>query len=177
MVRIMKTKMPKDVTVAEYMRYFRDLADEYAARAARLEERVASERPLRSVKPVFKDLNVERPRWEIEDVCCFTTITKQQLQQVLPPLFDAMRRHSRVCARLAALSEEGRVARLRAAGWSDEEIASIPDDGDRRSLESEIDEWLDGMVGPCRWKKADHLGRTCQKPVPWSKEDMGGGRS
>ncbi|WP_309082315.1 hypothetical protein [Zhihengliuella sp.] len=49
--------------------------------------------------------------------------------------------------------------------------------GHAAATEQKIDGWLGQMLGPCTWSAHEHFGSRCQKPVPWTKVDMGGGRS
>ncbi|WP_461142656.1 hypothetical protein [Spelaeicoccus albus] len=127
---------------------------------------------------------LEKPTWELDDVCCFTNITQGELQQVLPPLFDAFRRLNR--ARFAAMSARHvkRSERLELAALGvDIMIAGLlerlhPERADYENVAEEIiDSWLEPMFGPCRWSEFDHFGHRCRKPVDWTHADMGGGHS
>lgn len=172
--RIAKTEMPGS-SKAEYLRYFWESTEEYHARADRLEARL-----LGGTMKGSPDINIQIPSWEIGDVCCFTNATKEELQAALPPLFDALRRLERVHGAAMAAQHVRRQERLSLAAQGLEVMLSSylskrPKQEEHTELM--IDRWLGQMLGPCRWSERDHFGHPCQKPVPWTKVDMGGGRS
>lgn len=172
---IKPTKMPKG-TKAEYLRYFGELTTEYHARADRLEARLLAGGTIKG----SPDLNIQTPSWEIGDVCCFTDVTKDELQAVLPPLFDALRRVQRAQNAAMAAQRVKRQERLALASQGLELMLSgyLTERADHEArTEAMIDRWLGQMLGPCSWSERDHFGHVCQKPVPWTKLDMGGGRS
>src|SRR5690625_29926 len=173
--RIKTTKMPGS-SKAEYLRYFRESAEEYHARADRLERRLLGGGTIKG----SPDLQFQLPSWEIGDVCCFTDASKVELQAVLPPLFDSLRRVERAHAAAMAAQHVRRQDRLSLAARGVEEmlfgyLKKRP--GQDEHTENMIDRWLGQMLGPCRWSERDHFDYVCQKPVPWTKVDMGGGRS
>lgn len=81
-----------DSTDAEFLRYFDELRVECDAWTSRLEARLLAGESARG----SPDLFVEPPRWAFDDPLCFTTVTEEQARDVLPPLFDAVRRHHRL---------------------------------------------------------------------------------
>lgn len=122
-------------------------------------------------------MSVQLPSWEIGDICCFTNATKAELQQVLPPLFDALRRLWRAQSAATAAQRVKRQDRLALASRGIKDMLAVYLADRQDQAEPMIDDWLGQMLGPCSWGTRDHFGHSCQKPVPWTKVDMGGGRS
>lgn len=173
--QIRRTARPMASTEVEYLRYFSQLADEHTARAQRLETRLIAGKTATG----SPDFNVDKPSWELDDVCCYTSVSLAELQTVLPDLFDGYRRYARALRAATAALHVRRRDRLATAARGldallDDYLAETTVD---ESTERLIDRWLENMVGPCTWSTHDHHGYVCQKPVPWTKADVGGGRS
>lgn len=174
--QISRTTKRPGFTADVYLGYFRELTAEYAARRARLEQRLLAGATEKQVS--LNDVNVEIPIWELEDVCCYTNITLTELQSVLVPLFDEVRRHDRVCRAILHARAVPRRDRLALAAKGLEHVLrGIPLVADGRDIEGRIDRWVAGMFGECTFSEHEHFGRTCQKPVSWTPADIGAGRS
>lgn len=169
------TGSPAPVKRNAYLRYFSEVCDEYTSHAEKLETRLLDGRAVRG-HPLKR---ISNPACELDDVCCITAVTHAELREVLPSMFDAYRRLERA---RAALSEAYRVSRPKRLELATEGLDVLMEGlGVGTEVEAEIertiDQWLDGMMGPCQWSDADHYSSRCRKPVPWSKAAMGGGRS
>ncbi len=158
----------------DFVKFFNELAVEFNDRANRLEPRLLSG----GTSHGSPDRNVESPEWEIGDVRCFTDITEAETRAALVPLFNAYRRLARAqSAGQAAVGVKRARRQELAAQGLDSLLTALVGPGTPSWAEQVIDRWLEPMFAQCRWSEADHFGKTCMKPVPWTKSDVSGGRS
>jgi hypothetical protein len=174
-MRVVRARMPRASTKTEYLRYFRDLTKEYNLRADRIESLMLAGETSRRV--LARDFNVGRPTWELDDVLCRTNVVQVELEAVLPPLFDSLRRLRLAQAAVAHADEFRRGDRLALAAQGLDALISaylLGSDKAARLVEKEISELLEPMHAVCRWPTRDHAaGGKCRKPAPWNKVGMG----
>lgn len=175
--QIRRTTKRSGFTADAYLDYFRELAAEYDARAARIERCLPS--GVGKKQTLSRDFYPASPAWELTDVCCYTDVTLAQLQLVLPVLFDAVRRHDRARSAVSKARQLSRIRRLPMPGESRTELLDEvrATDYDASVVEERIDKWLAEMFGPCTFSEYEHFGQTCSKPVAWTPADIGAGRS
>jgi hypothetical protein len=173
--RIIKATKWPSYTRSDYLRYFRELTEEYLARAARIEKRLLAGGTIIG----SPDWGIYSPTCEFEDALCLTDLTKADLQAVLPDFFDAYRRLTRAQTAGSRARRVKRPERLSICSGGLDSMLKVYLEGWvwPSNAESQIDEWLGRLTGPCTWSEHDHFGHQCQKPVEWPWNEMGGGRS
>lgn len=166
---------PEPVNRRSYLAYFSNIGTEYDRQAEWLETRLLAG----SAPKSFAMKQISNPAQALEDVCCFTTVSKEQLQTVVPSMFASYRRLKRAEIAYSRVKRVPKQRRLElAAGGLQAMLDSLGVDSIvDADIEWEIDDRLEGMFGACAWSGSSHLGSICRKPVAWSKADMGGGRS
>lgn len=166
---------PEPVNRRSYLAYFSNIGAEYDRQAEWLETRLLAG----SAPKSFAMKQISNPSQALEDACCFTTVSKEQLQTVVPSMFDSYRRLKRAEIAYGRVKRVPKRPRLElASGGLQAMLDSLGVDSVvEAGIEREIDARLDGMFGACTWSRNSHLGSICRKPVAWTKTDMGGGRS
>lgn len=169
---------------AELLRYFRELTVEYRLRFERIKSRLM----LAEVSARTEDTWPQVPSWEVPDALRDTHLTREELQEELPPLFDALRRVREAdFALMVSRDIPRRTRESMVVLWGEEEIVQKyievsrifdRDAWDRRSrsVEEEIDGWVDEMLLYGRDpKESPH--RVDDRVSEWRHSDFGAGRS
>lgn len=165
-------------TTADYFRFFKDVEKELTLRAEVLEAALIDPSGAPLWPKTWKIVNrASTPNWEVQDVFHFTDASKDELLEVLPPLFRSLRRfEDAACAVDCSqnfkkkdrieIQSSGDLAAIKNAYRDAEQRRDTTD----RIILSWLKDWTDeGGSG----ERVDRCGSaTCRGLVDWNLEEF-----